>query len=179
MMKLVFATSDQKIISRTKEGENKYHDIIVFVEINDIGTYIINFNKQEVGFYYGKILHRYADNTLMVEFDEETDLIPHETCKGVYHTDLIWNVGSSGSSVVAEEDGRWKIIADYLEGDIDKHSHDHGVREAYLSIKEPYFGKVCGYYEEHSSNDVCPNGESKLIAVKAIPLIWEGFIPQK
>ncbi len=175
-MKLIFATDDYEVTSFTQEGKNEYHDIKVYVQVNDAGLYLVNFNTCEVSFLADMKLQDFAGSTLEIEFDEE-DLKPHDVCEALHHMCMAWNVGGS-RTVVAEPDAKWKVIADYLVGEVETHTHDHGVREVYLSAKPPYVGKVCGYFEEHSSADIMP-GSAEMIAVKIVPLIWQGFIPQK
>lgn len=49
----------------------------------------------------------------------------------------------------------FRIIIEYLEGDIPYHMHPGNVREAYLSLERPFRGLVCDYDKGHSTFSKC------------------------
>lgn len=185
MMKLVFATSLYSISADHQSNMGKHNDINIFVQVNEVGTYLVNFNNDEVRFFEGMMLQEFTGNVVEVEFDEEKSLTPHDVCKNAEHHPCFtwvtnWEYEGCPIDELSERgvDKRWRVVVDYLKGKIESHSHEKEVREVYLSAEAPYFGKVCGYGKIHSSADII-HGDAKIIAIKVTPITRRAFIPSK
>ena len=161
-MKLIFAADDYKLV-------RDEHDIIVFVQIEEAGTYYVNFSSKEVRFMENDTIEEYASATLEIAFDDETELLPHTCGTAKYRQCIVWRP----RTIVGRLRPAWEVKVECFVGSMGNHDHDDpSIREVYLSAEAPFVGKVCGYGEEHSSWDIFPSdGKGKWVAVKVIPLI--------
>lgn len=128
------------------------------------GVYAVNFDTKSVEFYAGISMEQISCLNIIMYSPEFTkaDLKskggPYDPTGKAKHFDC----GCLKDRGFYKE---YQFNMEYLdtsEGPISNHNHEKGVREVYLSVKEPFVGEVCGEGEFHEPF------EEETLAVKLI-----------
>lgn len=111
------------------------------------GVYRVQFGSKKVDFFKDEEILQNCEVIYGSPMIEEKNLRPKEGFEGA-------RCFPCGEMVFRENGKSYKLIMEYLEGEIPL--HDHGdkkaiVSEVYLDIEEPFRAEVCAPYEMHQT----------------------------